>query len=72
MNANDLEKVIRDNPKAAQEIEEMKDVIGALHDLRKAGVARGSDLRPFRGRQTVNELNPKSIRRGNLKLTVRS
>lgn len=66
----EIDEAVQKNPKAAQEIEEMKDLLGALNDLRKAGIARGSEIRPFRGRQSLGELKRDSNRRGKLKLTI--
>lgn len=66
----EFDEIIQGNPKAAQELDEMKETLDALMELRRSGFARGSDLRPFRGRQTVNELNPRSLRRGVIKLTA--
>lgn len=66
----DIEEVLRKNPKAAKELEAVKDVIDALQELRRAGVAKGDTLRPHKhGKQSLNALKAQANVR-NLKLTV--
>lgn len=65
-----IDKIIKENPKAVEELGKMKDVIEALHEMRRSGIAKGSDIRPFRGRQTLSELRPGASRRGGFKLTL--
>ena len=52
----EIDEAVQKNPKGARELEKMKDVLDALNDLRKAGIARGSEIRPFRGRQSLGKL----------------
>lgn len=67
----DMEEVLRNNPKAAKELEAVKDVIDALHELRRTGVAKGDTLRPL-NRQSLSDLKNQGVMRGRiskLKLT---
>lgn len=69
---SDMEEVLRKNPKAAKELEldAVKDVIDALQELRRVGVAKGDTLRPLDyGRQSLSALKAQQSIRG-LKLTV--
>lgn len=65
-----IEEAMRKNPKAAQQLEEIKDIFGTLKELREAGIARGSNLCPFRSSQSLRELDVSSSARGRLKLSI--
>jgi hypothetical protein len=65
----DFKQMIKENPKAAKGLSEMKDIIDSLQALREAGIAKGSDLRPFRGRQSLSDLKPTNTDIARLKVT---
>lgn len=62
-----LEKLVKDNPKAEQELKGMTDVLQTLQELRQSGVARGSDLKPYQGRQSLKDLKRSHSKRKELK-----
>ncbi len=66
----EFDEAVQKNPKAAQELEKIKDVLDALKELRKTGIARGSELRPFKGRQSLGELKHNGTRRKKSKLAI--
>lgn len=67
--AFDLEAVVNANPQAAAELEKMQSTIDTLHDLRRLGVAKGSDLRPYRPRSAVNEVRVPKAGKRSIQLT---
>lgn len=62
-----MEEVLRKNPKAAKELEAVKDVIEALQELRRAGVAKGDTLRPH-GKRSLSTLKEQAVRSSKTKL----
>jgi len=70
--AYDPEEFKRLNPKAVQQLDAMKDVITALGDLRRAGVARGPEAPPPSNRTSLPTPKPRGIVKGGSKLTFRA
>ncbi len=70
---DELKVVLHQNPKAAEELESLKEAMTALNKLREAGVARGPQplMLPHSGRYSFGGTT-KSVRRvikGSSKLT---
>jgi hypothetical protein len=61
---DDLDEILRLNPKAAEGIDSIKGAIKALAKLRKAGIARGTPtlMPPHSGRYSFEGL-PRPMRR---------
>jgi len=69
---DEVTEAIRLNPNAAKELDEAKDVLEMLRELRERGLVGGEEFQPLKGRHTLKDLKPKGIVKGNFKLTFRA
>lgn len=65
----DFDEVRRRNPRAAKELDSLKDALDTLRKLRKAGVTGREDFRPTRSRPKIGELKGTPSRFPRFKMT---
>lgn len=65
-----IAEALRQNPKAAEELEMVKEVLTTLRQLRETGLVGKNDFRPV-GRSTLADLKPRGVVRAGIRMTVR-